>query len=182
MPAYCQCWEGAALGSCFPEDSIDIALETIGLVWSEGADVCFEADMPRLGSSFCTRSSCQVKLSSPRCTPVYAGEAAACTADDVVRFTVDETSAEGHCRVVPASVSCPDLGTWQDGHHCLCGIRRKTESLSAELSGTYNQRCCLRRYYPAMTQTSAVSQSANPAVRNVYCAVRKDGLRCCGHC
>ena len=137
MPAYCHPWEDVALGSCLPDINTDIALEAIGLVRGEAAGVCFEADMLHLGSSFCTRSSCQVRLSSPGCTLIYAEEAASCTANDVVRSTVEEVSVEEHCNLMPASVSSPDLATWQDGHHCLCGIRRVTDAFSAEIRGPY---------------------------------------------
>lgn len=79
---------------------------------------------------------------------------------------MDELSVEQHCSVMPASLSSPDLATWQDGHHCLCGIRRGTYTFSAELRGPWYQRCCFRKgvlvLFPPMTQTQVQRDQAIP--------------------
>ena len=178
MPAYCHPWEEVALVSCFPDNNMDIALEAIGLVWGEGACVCFEADMLHLGSSFCTRISCQVRLSSSSCTLVYAEEGAS---DDVVRFTVDEMSVEEHCSLVPVSVSGPDLATWQDGHHCLCGIRRGTDTFSAETRDPYYNVAACWKVCTCWTPTDDTNADCTARANNTLqwgnCSTLPDATR-----
>lgn len=43
-------------------------------------------------------------------------------ADFAGRAAVGKVPVDKRCRVVSA---ISDLATWEDGHHCLCGIRRR---------------------------------------------------------